>query len=482
MHTTSAKSHLEVIDQDLSSKNLAIISMSTFIIIGFFVSLSIALVPSSIKLIIGSAVVFSVTFFVWKKPTISIFLLLGLLPFHSLLMRILAVDLGLSNFIFVISMWKEYILFVVFLRLIFLRRHFYLIHLDILIFCFALFNIFFIFINDSLTAGFYGYRGNIEPFFFYIVARYLQPTTARLNLLIRIMLTTGLFTSVFGFGQVFWLGHSFLSKYYTENGIIDNSHFAYIGGRFQIRANSTFTSPNDFGMFLAIILLIGVGLFLTARRPKATTWLLVVSIMLPALLLTFSRSSWLALGTGFLSVFLLRRRIKTSLLLSILFVILLSIPVLVKLDIFQRFSDTISLQDPSAAGKLPSIINGAKFVLDHPMGIGLGMAGPRSGRFGEVEIHSENYYILMAMEIGIIGLILYLVIIIATVFMLHRSYSISNDIVKRGFTIGTLLALIGASFGVIFIPTLQEIVISSILWFAIGMSVQRSTSNGNVKG
>jgi O-antigen ligase len=344
---------------------------------------------------------------------------------------------------------------------------------DLLLALYTAFVFVYVFVADSLIAGLYGFRGVVEPFAFYFIARRLSIRSKRLTKIISYLLIVAVLVSVFGFVQAYVLGYPFLLKYAIDpiTNSLSNSNFAYMGGRFIIRASSTFSSPNQFGMYMAILMLVGFGI-LSECSVTGIKVMSVALVLIVGLLTTYSRSSWLAFGIGFLLMFGLRRKIKKRIVVAVFVLALLALPAIIQLDIFKRIAETVLLTDLSAAGRLPSIINGIEFVRQNPLGMGLGTSGPRSGRFDKVlDQHAENFYVLMAMEIGVAGLLLYLVLIGMTVLQLYWTYRRVREPLRRGVILGTLLALVGSSTGVMLIPSLQAIEVASLLWFFIGISV-----------
>ena len=428
--------------------------------------------PASMVLV-GILLAIPITLFIIRKPVTSTIILLVLFPFHTLLIKAVEVNAGLSEpALEALSMWKEYVLIVLVIRSMTVGSLRSVTPLDLAILVYLGFSFIYIFVSDSFAMGAYGFRSVLEPFLFYLVARTLPIQHRELARLLKWLFIGAMLISVFGLVQAHVLGEPFLWKYKVLNGRLQSSHTASIGGQLVIRASSTFSSPNTLGMYLSILLLIGVGLLSFSRIGLLST-LFVASVLLGGLLITLSRSSWLAFAMGFMALFALRYKIRNTIVLGVSALTIIMVPALIILQIPQRILETLSLEDPSAAGKLPSILNGVKFVTEHPFGIGLGMTGPRSMRFlEEVQVHSENYYVLMAMEVGVIGLILYLLLLAIALFQLNESLFRTQDRLFKGVALGSMMALIGASIGVMFIPSLQELAVATLLWFFVGVGVR----------
>jgi hypothetical protein len=101
-----------------------------------------------------------------------------------------------------------------------------------------------------------------------------------------------------------------------------------------------------------------------------------------------------------------------------------------------------------------------------PLGGGLGTAGPKSARFtgGEPVRHSEIWYLNYVGQVGLIGLALTALFIIAILGTLLPARG-------RGWpsvAIGCLLAL-GA--GAVFIPVVDEPAVAGTLWGILGIAI-----------
>jgi hypothetical protein len=435
--------------------------------------------PYAVFAIMTLMFVGGVTIFIINHPTIALIGLMALFPIHSLAMRFIQVEFNIPpSLLTIISLWKEYILMILLLQGI-IRNHLRIRVnlLDGLIIFYLIFSMLYILKSEKLTVGLYGFRGIAEPFAFYLLAKLYPLRLNNLNKFIRILFLVSVLISIFGFFQTFILGDKFLVHYKTEIGILSSSHYARIAGSRVIRASSTFTTPNQMGMYLAILLLIALGKFTQDIRDISLTDFVIIFIILGGLLITLSRSSWMAFGIGLLLLLFSSYKIKKKFLYALIGLLVTSIPIAIKLNFYERIVETLSLEDPSAAGRIPSIMNGLAFVVRNPLGIGLGMAGPRAAKFHEIlRYHAENYYILMAMEIGLFGLLIYLILITTLLASLFSAIVKSKHRFYRGIRLGTFLAVIGVHTGIMFIPSLQELSVASLLWFFVGVSLNHNCS------
>lgn len=185
-----------------------------------------------------------------------------------------------------------------------------------------------------------------------------------------------------------------------------------------LRAFATMRGPNTLGEYLLLPLMLAI--YLLVKRREVLLSIAVLATGAYALLATGSRSAWIGFGLSLalLLVGLLPRG-KLRWLWWGIPPVLLSVGFLVwfatvnpnlRLAIFHSRADRASLISGSSEQHASAIIDNAKDALQHPLGQGPGAAGPASFYDpGGVQI-SEDYYIQVAQEVGLLGLGMFLAI------------------------------------------------------------------------
>lgn len=192
------------------------------------------------------------------------------------------------------------------------------------------------------------------------------------------------------------------------------------------RAFATMRGPNDYGAFLMTLL---VACLLFVRR--ATYRHILTGIILVGLYISSSRSAWLgaAVAVGYLLWQSLRRRgFSASRLLmftsaaiatgAVLLYVAITIPAL-RLAVFHSSPGDSHLTEGSTDIHWQQTAAGIARVADNPLGCGIGCAGPATFYSDHTRI-SENYFVQIAEEVGIIGLILWLGIFVAVMRRLYE--------------------------------------------------------------
>ncbi len=180
-----------------------------------------------------------------------------------------------------------------------------------------------------------------------------------------------------------------------------------------VRYAATTRGPNVLGAYLILPITMAVVLLF-----KKYDWKRVLQILLlsGAIALTFSRSAWLGLLTSLstIKLFFAPPQIQkiTKRVLPVLLVFgVVSMTVFITTDVMQN---VVLHQDPGESGAVNSTEQhweaktaGLRDVLQNPLGQGPGTAGPASLRNdGKVKL-SENYFLQIGQEVGVVGLALF---------------------------------------------------------------------------
>lgn len=199
------------------------------------------------------------------------------------------------------------------------------------------------------------------------------------------------------------------------------------------RAFSTLGGPNQLGAFL--ILPIAITTKLLFQRRQKWQWAAMLALNIAALYFTFSRSAWLGVAAAMLIVTWFeitgsRRRIAIGILI-----------LMVAAGLYSYAQMNGSLLRHSAASDpahLQAVRSGVTEVVKYPLGRGLGSAGPASFHSASGDI-PENYYLQIAIETGILGLVLFIAIQIALFMQLWQWRS------EAGLAGPLLASLVGIS-------------------------------------
>lgn len=255
------------------------------------------------------------------------------------------------------------------------------------------------------------------------------------------------------FRQVWWLVAVILGMGLFEGGV---GIYQFLMGR--PRATGTFFNPNFFASYEAAVCALAFGLLCFGQRGQArlplAKWekpVLCVTTAVAgfAFLLAQSRGALLAfvVAVGVVGIYRFRRVFLAILLLGILVGSFVPNPL-------QQRVLTIGEQDPYAFTRLEIWKNSLQRISDHPWGMGLGVYQYASFqyrfpiedaivRYAKRAESAHNEYLQMAVELGLVGLALFLVGIGLLGWDIRETLSGPLEPRKRGVVIGLTGGLLG---------------------------------------
>lgn len=289
---------------------------------------------------------------------------------------------------------------------------------------------------------------------------------------IRYLIGVAVLLAAFGILQVTVLPHTFLVPFgYDKETTI--APFTLIDDNFDARrAFATLRGPNDYGAFLILPLLLSLLVIKKVWWRAGAAGLIVVG-----LLVSGSRSAWLgafiavaALVTLKYGRALVRSRLVLAGGVTSLVVVVgvglaaISVPEL-RLTVFHSSPGDSSLTEGSTSQHWQATTGGVMRVVESPLGCGPGCAGPASYYGSDARI-SENYYVQIAEEVGIVGLALWLAI---SWQVARRLYEQRQDVLARAL----LASFVGLSVIGLWLHVWADDPLSLIWWGLAGAVLGR---------
>jgi hypothetical protein len=241
------------------------------------------------------------------------------------------------------------------------------------------------------------------------------------------------------------------------------------------RSFSTLGGPNQLGSYL--ILPMGISLALAVKsRSSKLRWVasIVTTLFVLAALTSFSRSSLIGIGLTSIVVLLLSVPKKYRLLT----LAAMAIGVIVSGMLFWRTitNESVTIVDRyllrgeltgqgvigGDEGHITALVVGATKIIANPGGLGFGTAGPASF-YSNLPLITENWYLQIAVEVGIVGLILLLLLMAHILAHIYRGGT--TDPVRIGF--------VAAGFGILtaamFLHTLADSTLAILFFGSAGI-------------
>jgi O-antigen ligase len=262
---------------------------------------------------------------------------------------------------------------------------------------------------------------------FYMVLQGIQ-STKQAHFVITLLLGMGACEGILGIAQYVWFGEA--------------------------RARGTFFNPNFFAAYEGAILAIALGLLSFARKGDLTRYGYAVlcgtaAVTFCAFLLAQSRGALVALVVT-LSLIGFCRFGKVALAIILVSLVAGSI---IPNPLRERIVE-ISVMDPYAYTRLDIWRNSLDRLINQPLGIGLGMYKYGSFqdrfpieenivRYGKRPESAHNEYLQMGVEVGVIGLAVFLVGVGVWGWNVRRVWRQELEPLERGLVIGLTAATLG---------------------------------------
>lgn len=453
----------------------------------------------------------------WWRPIWVFTALLALLPVHDQLLRIATWQLGwTASRVTLLSLWKEAILVLLFGVLVVQhltgrrRIRFRAYHFDLWLLALVVLAAAYIIVANTAAIGIFGFRNYLEPLALLFLARLLPYDRRDLQKLLVVLLMVAAAVAAYGIYQAQFIDFpTMISMGYVDE--YGNLPFAFKTALQDFeprpRAISTVTGPNQLAIYLNLFILLCTSALVYLRRgsqkdrtqrairtgqglmspPAALGLPLLLGLFGVCLLLTFSRGGLLALAVSLLTwaaMLIYDHGIKQSwrelthrpwLMAALAAIGMLAVAGLILSGFARRVLRGLTGQDPAALGHLSSMDQALNFISDHPLGIGLGMAGPRALRFiSEAQVqHTESTYLQFGMETGLVGMALLLVLLLslmATLWRLRQKNRRTGDRWAQALTEVAFIAWAGALAVFTVTPLMQNFLVASYLWLLAGFA------------
>jgi hypothetical protein len=429
-----------------------------------------------VRILLITLILFSL--FLENKKIIGF--ILFCIPFHFFLKSLLGLYFS-NDIVFSFSLWKEIVIFILFLK-VFLYRGFKIRikdinYLQIIIF-FMLFciSIMFFIVSNNKYDALISFKNLLLPFLLFFIILIQELNLSDIIYFTRKLVYSSLIVFIIGFIQFYLLREEFALFRGVIETISKHGEINYSVNAFSMmglnRMYGPFTGPNEFGLFTAIILTLTSYLLYTYKsydyKINYKLLLFTFIIGLIALVHTFSRVSFFFMICSTIIILLIEKKIKLFKPPSILFLLFsLSILILFIPTIMNVFIESVTFKELSANARIDFFFDGIIKIIKNPMGIGLGLV--RYGSASQV-FHTEIFWWLVALEISIIGFILYISFYIINVNKMIIKISSNSMNMFTVPAVSLLLTYVVCGFASVII---LEPMITILIWSIASLGIRR---------
>lgn len=272
--------------------------------------------------------------------------------------------------------------------------------------------------------------------------------------------------------RIFWVMMSalVLVNYYTVSQVMEYTSLlsrAKISGTFQ------FLGPNEVAAFLNQIVIVLTGIYFFLKRSWIKLFLLAMIIAdVYCILFLYSRGAYIGLSVGFLILFLF----KNQKMLIPLILLLVFWQVILPDKAIERIKGTTSESgqlDESSELRLVMWGKAMELFKQSPL-VGIGYGVFRSMDFGTGLHDTHNIYVKILAEQGIIGIILFFVVIFAFINQGYFLFQKGDDDMARGLGLGFSVSMITLMINNIFGDRWAYFELSAYTWAFAGLVARLS--------
>ncbi len=437
--------------------------------------------------------------------------LLTLLPFHAFLVTVVTrVLIGPGHApIGALALWKEALLIgivvIALTEIVREKKRFKLDAIDGLIIALAVLGLSLAVANQEWEHAAYGFKYDLLAPMAFLFTRRVSWSAEFFRRVATALMTVGIIIAVYGFITLllprtffYALGYSDLHSLYLPNGSL--APYQQIGGSGLRRIQSTLSGPNQLGLWLLIPLAVMLTRETWEKKRIAAMTLLAI-----ALLFTFSRSAWIAAAVMSLTWLFLALPRRVSLAVTCA----LGVLGMLTLIIVGSFAPGIVLRTASSKGHIDRPLEAMATIRTHPLGLGLGSAGPASNRFSDtcVDVEpgsdvswtkyhpelclfadgqkiqptdracncpflTENWYLQIGVELGVLGMLLW--IALTMVMLAQMKLEARNSKHEREGAV--FLLFLGISVAGLFLHAWEDSAVMMTVWVLAGAFLPRVNS------
>ena len=254
-----------------------------------------------------------------------------------------------------------------------------------------------------------------------------------------------------------------------------------------VRYNSTLRGPNPLGAYAIIVVSIAVTWWLMRMKKLRDRWWLMLPafysvVGLVAVWVSYSRSALMAVAgsIGLVAALRFGRRVSRRVWLASIGIMLMCTAGLYLIR-NTEFFHTVIIHDNPATGAhatsnddhAKSLSAGIMRMAQQPLGAGVGTTGS-AAMYGSMPHIIENQYVMVAHEVGWLGLVLFIAIYVLVLHGLWKQR-------QQWYAIGLWASGVGLALVGIVLPVWADDTVS-IVWWGLAAAVCSKNYNGEIYG
>lgn len=240
-----------------------------------------------------------------------------------------------------------------------------------------------------------------------------------------------------------------------------------------MRLASFFSDPLELAASCLMAFAVALIWYLTTKREEGFFYVLAMLAAVGSLVFSASRAAFAAffVMVVFIAVvFKLYRLLalgSTAFLMFVLYVIFWASD-----DFYYFVYDTITFQNASSVGHVLEWIIGLESMISNPLGIGLAMSGNSASVEEDLRISGESQFLIYGVQLGFIGLILYIAILGLGIAKSLRVFRNSDNVGNARVAFVAAVTKFGLLLPLFTANAELYLYVSALSWWMLGYSMK----------
>jgi len=412
------------------------------------------------------------------------------LPFYTSILSLVFQQTGSTVLVSLFQTSKELIVLFAIVSFVIFKKDFYsqgfrLLFIDYVFIAFLGLGFVYVFLPlgsaGLLQKGLY-YKNIFLLGVMFFFGRNASLTDIKLDTITGIILCVGVLAFLLNIYEYFTYNHfQSINGFSAFNQVVNDKEpegSFYLTWTFETQSGSKrfasfFSSPLE----LASSVLLGFPLALIfylrkTRFLEKGLYAIIMVALIGSLVLSFSRS---ALAALFIELFFLAfvfRMYRLIFLGAVLAGLAVSYIVFwASRDLQDFIYDTITFQNASSIGHVIEWFQGLESMVANPQGIGLAMSGNASSVDDAVKIGGENQFIIFGVQLGVLGLFLYLLLLLLSIIYSLKAYRLAKTFEDSVFPFAAASTKVGLLLPLFTSNAEIFLYVAFVSWWMVGYSV-----------
>ena len=238
------------------------------------------------------------------------------------------------------------------------------------------------------------------------------------------------------------------------------------------RLASFFADPLELASSVLLGFAAGLIWFLTSKREEGFPYLVVMLCSMGSLFFSSSRS---AFGGFFIMLFFIAVIFKLYRLILFGFSLVTSFVIFVVFfaseDFYYFVIDTLTFQNASSVGHVVEWVVALESMIENPFGVGLAMSGNSGSVTDEVRIGGENQFLIYGVQLGFIGMFLYILILGFSISRSIRVFRLTENVMTARLAFTAAAVKTGLLFPLFTANAELFAYVNWITWWMVGYAM-----------